>query len=387
MTNGRRAADADLGQPRATRIVFFVLGATAGAWAPLVPLVKARLHLGDGPLGLLLLCLGVGSIVAMPLAGALAGRLGGRRVVVTAALASACVFPLLTLAASPVALGAALFVFGAAMGSTDCVINMQAIVVERERGRPMMSGFHALYSLGGVAGAGAMSGLIGAGAAEPAAAVVVSICILAAILLAWPGLLTRRQAGGGLAFVLPHGVVVLIGLACFVMFLAEGSALDWSAVFLRTARGAAPGEAGLAYVAFSATMTAGRLLGDRLVHRAGRRLTIVAGAVTAAAGLAMATLGPGLVAGVIGYALLGAGCANIVPVLFTLTGRQTAMPEGAAVAAVSVLGYAGVLAGPAAIGFAARLSSLPVALLGVAALLLVVGVGAAVGLRERGGEA
>jgi predicted MFS family arabinose efflux permease len=363
-------------QPRATRLIFFALGFAAGAWAPLVPFAKARLALDDGALGLLLLCLGTGSIFAMPLAGALAGRFGCRRVLLSAGLAAAGAFPWLAMAYSPILLGAALIVFGAAIGSMDCVINIQAIAVERERARPMMSGFHALYSLGGVVGAGAVSGMVALGLSAPVAALIVATGLLAATLIAWPGLLARGDPGGGLAFRLPHGVVVLIGVGCFILFLAEGSALDWSAVFLGTVRGAPAAEAGLAYAAFSATMTAGRIFGDRLVARAGLRRTIVAGAVIAAVGLAVATLAPSWEVGIAGYAVLGAGCANIVPALFTLTGRQTAMPENAAVAAVSVLGYAGILAGPAAIGFVARATSLPTALLGVAALLLVVSAGA-----------
>ena len=370
------AATAHAGQPRATRIIFFVLGFAAGAWAPMVPFAKARLQLDDASLGLLLLCVGVGSVAAMPLAGALAGRFGCRRVLVTAAVALACVFPLLALAASVTLLGAALFLFGATIGSMDCVINMQAIVVERERARPMMSGFHALFSLGGAGGAGAASGLFGAGAAEWIAATLVSIGVLTATLVAWTGLLAQSEGGAGLTFALPHGVVVLIGLFCFVVFLAEGSALDWSAVYMRTVRGSSAGAAGLAYAAFSAAMTGGRLVGDRIVGRVGRRRTVAAGAFAAASGLTIATLGPDWPAVVAGYALVGAGCANIVPILFTLTGRQAAMPESAAVASVSVLGYAGILAGPAAIGLVAGMSSLTTALLAVAALLILVGAGA-----------
>jgi MFS family permease len=165
-------------------------------------------------------------------------------------------------------------------------------------------------------------------------------------------------------------------LFCFVVFLTEGSALDWSAVLLRTVRHADAAQAGLAYAAFSATMTAGRLLGDRLVARSGLVRTVALGALIAAAGLAVAALAPDWLASVAGYALVGVGCANIVPALFTLTGRQTAMPESSAVAAVSVLGYAGILAGPAGIGLVANLASLPIALLAVAAMLIAVAAAA-----------
>jgi len=357
--------------------MFFVIGLSAGGWAPLVPFAKERLALSDAALGLTLLCAGIGSIVAMPLAGALAARFGCRVVIVAAGIAIALVFPLLMLAPLAPALGAALFLFGASLGSIDCVINIQAIAVERRAARPLMSGFHALYSLAGIVGAGLVSGMIALGATPLAAAGTIAAAMLAATLVARPGLVAERADEPGPAFALPHGGVILIGLFCFVLFLAEGSALDWSAVLLRTARHADAAQAGLAYAAFSATMTGGRFFGDRLVARAGLARTVGLGALTAAAGMAAAALAPSWLLSSAGYALVGAGCANVVPALFTLTGRQTAMPEASAVAAVSVLGYAGVLAGPAAIGFVASLTSLPTALIAVAALLLAVAAGAA----------
>jgi MFS family permease len=354
-----------------------VIGLAAGAWAPLVPFAKQRLALSDGGLGLILLCLGVGSVLAMPAAGALAARFGCR-IVLTAAGAVIClIFPLLAVAPLAPLLAAGLFLFGASVGSIDCVINMQAIVVERQTGRPLMSGFHALYSLGGIAGAGAVSGMIGLGAAPLAATLAIAAAMAASVLVARPGLLAARVEEPGPAFALPRGAVLLIGALCFVVFLAEGSALDWSAVLLRWVRHAGAAQAGLAYAGFSATMTAGRLFGDGMVARMGLVRTVALGALTAAAGLAVAALAPSWPVSVAGYALVGAGCANIVPALFTLTGRQTAMPEAGAVAAVSVLGYAGILAGPAGIGLVANLAGLPIALLMVAAMLVAVAASAA----------
>ena len=356
--------------------MFLVIGLSAGAWAPLVPFAKQRLALSDGALGLALLCVGIGSIVAMPIATTLAARLGCRPVLIVAGVAIGLSFPLIVLAPVAPALAAALFLFGASLGSVDCVINMQAIVVERQSGRALMSGFHALYSLGGIVGASLVSAMLALAASPLAAALTVGVAMLAATLLARPGLLSAPADATvdmpGPAFALPHGAVLLIGAVCFVLFLAEGSAVDWSAVLLRSAQRADAAQAGLAYAAFSATMTGGRLLGDRWVARAGLVRTVALGALAAAAGLALAALAPVWPIAVGGYALMGAGCANIVPALFTLTGRQTSMPESAAVAAVSMLGYAGMLAGPAGIGLIANFAGLPIALLVVTALLLAV---------------
>ncbi len=356
--------------------MFFVIGFAAGAWAPLVPFARQRLALNDGALGLLLLCLGLGSIVAMPLAGALAARVGCRRVLLAAAAVVCLVFPLLATVSSLPLVAAALFAFGVGIGSLDCVINIQAIVVERDSGRPMMSGFHALYSLGGFAGAGVASALLAVNLGSLGVGLLTAALMALATAASAPGLLSRKAEDHAAPFAAPRGVVLLIGAFCFVVFLAEGSALDWSAVFLRTQRHVAPAAAGLGYAAFAVAMTGGRLLGDRLVARLGLRRAVILGAWLAAAGLVVATLAPGWISTVAGYALVGAGCSNIVPALFTAIGRQSAMPETQAVAAVSVLGYAGILAGPAAIGLVANATSLGAALLVVAAMLASVAIAA-----------
>ncbi|GAU81564.1 MFS transporter [Bosea sp. BIWAKO-01] len=360
----------------ATRIAFFVAGLGIAAWAPLVPYAKLRMALDDGALGLLLLCLGAGSILAMPLSGALASRFGCRRVLIGAVLLIAFMLPALATAAHLPLLALALFVFGAGIGSLDCVINIQAVIVERASGRSMMSGFHGLFSLGGIAGAAGASGLLMLGATPLLATLVVVAILLVAIAWAASGLLPYASKGEGPAFAIPHGIVLFIGVLCFVVFLAEGAMLDWSAVFLTDLRQVDAAYAGLGYAAFASTMTIGRLTGDRFVQRLGAQRIIISGGLCAAAGLALATLAPSWLAGLVGFALVGAGCSNIVPVLYTAIGRQNAMPEHIAVPAISTLGYAGILVGPAAIGAVAQFASLPIAFLVVAALLIGVAASA-----------
>jgi predicted MFS family arabinose efflux permease len=355
-----------------TRIAFFIAGFGMAAWAPLVPFVKDRAALSDGALGLLLLCLGTGSIVAMPLAGFMCSRFGCRRVIGVAAASICLTLPILAAASNLPLLVAVLFLFGAAVGAVDCSVNIQAVIVERASGRPMMSGFHGMFSVGGIAGAAGVSAVLAAGAAPLAAILGVVIVIVAALFVAMPNLLSRGMAGQGSAFAMPRGVVLFIGMLCFIAFLTEGTALDWSAVFLTSMRGVPASYAGLGYAAFAGAMTIGRLTGDRIVGWLGGRRVIVGGAVCAAGGLALVALVPNWQAALAGYALVGIGCSNIVPVLYTAVGRQTVMPETSAVPAITTVGYAGILAGPAAIGFLAHVSSLSVALLAVAALLLVV---------------
>ncbi|EJE49612.1 fucose permease [Acidovorax sp. CF316] len=361
----------------ATRVAFFISGFAMAAWAPLVPFTKARLSIHEATLGLLLLCMGAGSIVSMPLAGAFSARWGCRRVLVASALLAGLALPLLALAPSVAWLGVALFLFGAGIGGLGCAGNIQAIVVERASGRPMMSGFHGLFSLGGVAGAGGMIALLSLlDASLWQATSAVAAVVLALLVLAGPHFLAQGSAQSGPAFARPTGVVLFIGTLCFILFLAEGAMLDWSAVFLTQVQGLPAERAGLGYAAFAVAMTVGRLTGDRWVRHIGPQRAVLAGALLAAAGLALATLAPGWLLALPGFALVGLGCSNIVPVLFSLAGRQHAMPESLAVPAIATMGYAGVLMGPALIGFVAHGTSLVAAMLVLVALLVGVAASA-----------
>lgn len=356
-------------QQIATRAAFFIPGFVIACWAPLVPFAKARASLDEATLGVVLLCLGIGSLMAMPVSGMFAARYGYRPVMLATVAVMLPVLPLLAVASTPVALGAVLLVLGAAIGAMDCVMNTQAVVVERESGRSMMSGFHAFYSIGNLAGAVAVSLLLATGASPlfcTFAIGAVALGIACSFMRAWR---TDRARSGTPVFALPRGVVVLIGLVCFVTFLAEGSILDWSAVFLHEVRSVDLARAGWGFVAFNIAMTVTRLLGDRVVERLGHAKSVLVGGLAASTGLVAATLAPGLAAALAGYALLGAGCANIVPVMFTLAGKQTGIPESIAVPAVTTMGYAGVLSGPAVIGFIAQGWSLTAAFL-LAALAL-----------------
>ncbi|MBD9463004.1 MFS transporter [Pseudomonas sp. Pdm06] len=353
-----------------TRIAYLIAGIGIAAWAPLVPYAKVRANLDEGTLGLLLLCLGVGSILAMPISGALATRFGCRRVLSGGTLLICLALPLLATMTSLPWLVAALFLFGAGLGTVDSTVNLQAVIVERASGKTMMSGFHGMFSLGGIIGAAGVSALLGLGLSPLGATLVVNGVLLVALFKAAPHLLPYGSESSGPAFAIPHGVVLFIGILCFIVFLAEGAVLDWSAVFLTTERAVDTAYAGLGYAAFALTMTVGRLTGDSVVHRLGAKRVIIYGGSIAAAGFLLATLAPMWQAALLGYALVGAGCSNIVPVLYTAVGKQTLMPEAIAVPAITTIGYAGILAGPALIGFVAHGSSLSFAF-GLIALSLV----------------
>lgn len=361
-------------QQHATRAAFFLPGFATAAWAPLVPFAKNRTGLDEGSLGLVLLCLGAGSLLAMPIAGMLAARHGCRAVMIATLVMVIATLPLLAVAPSPLTLGLVLFVFGAGVGACDCVMNMQAIMVERDSGRPMMSGFHAFYSIGGAVGAGAMTALL-AFHLPPWLVCLLASAVMAALLaISLPFWRTDKAPSDAPMFAVPHGVVLAIGVLCFVAFLAEGSVLDWSAVFLHEVQQVDPSRAGLGYLAFAIAMTVTRLVDDGVVARLGRHRSILIGSLVAAGGFALATFATWMPLALCGYALVGLGCANIVPALFSMAGNQKVMPESLAIPAITTLGYAGVLAGPALIGFVAQASSLVFAFSAVAVTLVLVGL-------------
>ena len=360
-------------EQNATRLAFFIAGLAMATWAPLVPFAKTRINIDDGSLGLLLLCIGVGSIMAMPLTGLLTGKFGCRRVILLAGIALCIDLPLLVLMDSTLGMALALLLFGAAIGMIDVAMNIQAVVVERASSRAMMSGFHGFFSVGGIAGAGGVSALLWLGLGPLQATLIAVVAILALLLIASKNLL--RESGGdkeGPMFVLPRGWVMFIGLLCFIMFLAEGSMLDWSALYLTTMRGMDHNQAGLGYALFSIAMTIGRLNGDRVVNAMGRYQVLLLGSLCAAIGLALAITIDSAIASLIGFMLVGIGASNVVPILFSAAGNQRVMPANLAIASVTTVGYAGILAGPAVIGLIAQISSLTFALACVAALLLIV---------------
>jgi MFS family permease len=350
-------------------VVFFVAGFGMAAWAPLVPLAQARAGIGDGMLGLLLLCLGAGSVVMMSLAGALVARFGCRRVVIASTVPLCVSLPVLASVSSPAQLAVGLVVLGASLGSIDVTMNIQAIIVERSGERPMMSGFHGLFSIGAVAGSACIIAALSVGVSAFVATLCVDAGIIVALAVAAPHLFAFGVKGVAPIFAVPHGVVLLIGAVCFAACLAEGAMLDWSAVYLTSVSRLDAAYAGLGYAAFSLTMVCGRLMGDRVVRRIGGGCVVVFGGLCASAGFALAVLAPFWPAILFGFTLVGAGCSNVVPVLYTSVGRQSVV-EHVAVSTITLLGYAGILAGPAMIGFVANAVSLPAAFLVLVALQL-----------------
>jgi MFS family permease len=349
----------------AVAVVFGLSGLVFGSWASRIPAVRDRLSISDGELGLVLGAMSVGAIAAMPLAGVLSARLGSRTTTRAALALTAVVAAVITAAPSLPALVALGVLMGIAFGSTDVAMNAHGVAVEHRYGRPILSSFHAAFSAGGLAGGalGAACARAGVDVRVQAAAVGVAVGVVG---VTWSRRFlpasADRTARTDPVFVRPPRRLWALGLLAFACLLIEGASGDWSAVYLRDDLGASAAAGALAFTAFSVTMTLGRVFGDRIVERFGTLAAVRGGGVVAVAGFALALLAATPVAGVAGFACLGAGMSSIVPIVFRAGANVPGLAAGPGLASVSTVGYAGFLVGPPAIGGLAELTSLPSAL-------------------------
>jgi predicted MFS family arabinose efflux permease len=359
---------------RAINLYFLVCGIGISSWVPMVPFAKTRLGLNEADLGVILLFLGVGAMVAMPVAGFLIRKYGSKIVNLVAAVFIAIFLPLLLFSNTVLLLGLCLTVFGAAIGTIDIAMNAQAVIVQEKYGKHIMSSFHGLFSVGGLAGSFGIGFLMDRGLNPITAAMVISGVLLLIAFSQFKHLLPHEDSpeSNVSSFALPKGPLVKLGLLCFISFLAEGAMIDWSAIFLKFERSFEDSWTGLGFAAFSVAMSVMRLTGDKLIHRLGEKSVVLYGSIIAASGFLLAVAVPlGWVA-LIGFVLVGIGAANIVPILFSRAGSFPGMPAGAGLPPVTTLGYAGQLAGPALIGFIAHWLSLPIAFIFISGLLLVI---------------
>lgn len=345
----------------AVAAIFFGCGAGFAGWAARIPAVQERLGLGAGALGAALWALAGGSLLGMPLAGRWCARAGSRWPTVGLALGFCATLPLPGFAWNQATLTVALAVLGFFCGGLDVSMNTHAVAVERAGGgRPILSGLHGMFSLGAMVGAG-VGGLaafagIGAGAQLTGTGLVLGAATLLAARALLPAAVDRRPTAPA---PVPESWrerwplrprLLLLGGVGFCALLAEGAMLDWSAVFLRRELGAAPALAAVGYGAFSATMAAGRLLGDRVTAALGPVNTLRLGGAAATAGLALTVTAEMPWVGLTGCALTGLGLANGFPVALRAAGRMPGLSAGGAVAVTTALGYGGLLAGPPVIG-------------------------------------
>ncbi|MEF2280317.1 MFS transporter [Deinococcus sp. YIM 134068] len=375
---------------RALGIVFLTNGVVFATWAVNIPGVRDKLGLTDAQVGIALLAVGLGSLATMPLTGGWTARFGSHRVTLVATVLCMLSLALPFLAPNLALLVLALAVMGGLNGALDVAMNAQGVTVERHLARPVMSRFHAYFSLGSVFGALLGTALIGrVPMLAHALGVVVVITVagfLAGRLLLPDGL---AEGAGQPAGTRPRGrvplsaAVLLLGTLCFLGMLSEGANYDWAALYFRDVLGVAGGSAGIGYTAFVTAMTLGRWFGDRLRTRLGDERTVRGGALLTALGLGLALLARDPLPATLGFALSGLGLSNVVPVMYGAAGHALA---GRGIAQVATIGYAGFLLGPPVIGFVSEHVGLPAALsiaLAGAALIVLLGGRAFALVRQR----
>ena len=378
------ARDATWAERVATFTVFLTLGLGVGAWAAVLPAIKLALALSDRDLSVALLALAAGSILATSLTGMLAPRIGTSLATGVGALVWVAASVLAPLAGTLTALVAVTFTMGLTGGFADVSINGHAGHIEEKWGSPIMSSFHAAFSLGGLFGAGLGGALAGAGCGSGGQLWIplglAGLLNALALPFIGPGSTPQRKARTTPARVgswLRRGGVgrtlLLLGLVASFCFVIEGAMADWSAIFLTSVSGSSVAIAATGYAAFAVAMAAGRFAGDGVVARFGAPQVLVWGGALAAGGLALAVVVPAPFVVGIGFAAVGIGLSNVVPVLFSVAARAGSTPS-AGIAPVATFGYAGFLSGPPIIGFVASWAGLRVGLgcLVPAALIVMV---------------
>jgi fucose permease len=372
---------------QATNVHFFLNGVAFATWGVHVPTFK-RLHsLSEVEVALAMLAAGVGALVAVLGAGALIGRFGARAVCAVSGLMTAAAIGAVLQLPSYWAGVMGLFVFGVANSLFDVAMNAHAVEVEAAYGRPIMSSCHGFFSLGGLAGAALASLLAVAGVAATTHTMWVAVGAAALTIAVVPSMLSdraRTTEEAGHSFMRPHGVIILLGAMAALGLVAEGAMYDWSVLYLRESLASPQALAALAYASFSVAMAIGRFAGDRARARWGAVTLLSAGGTLAAIAMLAVLLIGHPAAALAGFALVGLGISNVVPVLFSCASRAPGISPAHGISGVAGLGYLGFLLGPPMIGAVAQVATLPVALCLVALFAAALAVLARRALRITG---
>lgn len=348
-------------------IFFFVNGFLHANLMARLPLFQADLRLSNSILGTLLFTVAIGALVGMPVAGSLAKRYGsGRMATWTAVFFCLCV-PLIPLATNVGIAAVLFFVMGMSMGAMDVCMNGQAVFVEQRWQKPIMSSFHAAFSIGVACGAGAGSLASSFNVGLPIHIALASLLCLAAIIWASGQLVedpgrSESESQKKKAFSLPPQAILPLGLIAFCCMTGEGSMTDWSAIYMSKIVGKDGAFAAIAFGIYASGMTLGRLFGDHFTQKLGRRKLMVYDSLLALTGLGIALSYVSVATTLIGFFLVGLGVATVVPIVFSTAGNTKGVHPSQGIAMVTSIGYAGFFIGPPAIGFLSDASSLRVGL-------------------------
>lgn len=338
----------------AAKFIFFVSGFGFSTWAPMIPIVKEHLQIGSDIIGLLILCIGVSSFLIMPIAGLFTQKFGCKQVLRYIGYAMGIEIIILSMLPSVWLYAVFLAILGLIGGCINVNMNIHAVIVEKASKKRIMSGVHAFWSIGCFAGAGLFSIFAKLGFNMPMIGIIHGCIIFVIITIISRHFLPYKGASNEKAFALPKGIVILFGILAVTSFLGEGGMMDWSGVFLTEAKNVDLSLAGTGFAVFSAAMLVGRLSGDKVVQKLGEQRVVIGGGLLASCGYILSVVIDNFWLVQFGFVLLGLGAANIVPVVYTLLGRQKVMPINAGVTAVTSMGYLGVMFGPAILGFIAH---------------------------------
>ena len=343
----------------ATRLAFFAAGFAMGCCAPFFPFIKENVSADKSEFGLLLLCLGIGAIIAMPITGIVSARRGSKPMILLGGFLMALLIPILVVVETQSILAIIIFLLGASLGTLDVAMNVHAVEVEKIEKRSLMSNFHAQFSIGGLIGAGLMTVFLFFGFS-----ILISSFISASITFIAMTLTVNRLLNVSTVektkFMLPKGVVILLAIFAAIIFLIEGAVVDWGALLIIDRELTTPKSAGIGYILFSVAMVIARLLGDGIVKAIGEFKVLIFGVIITILGILIIVLSNITIIALSGFMFIGLGVANLVPIFFSAAGRQSVMPPAIAIASVTTTGYAGILLGPVIIGYVAEVTSLSI---------------------------
>ncbi len=360
--------------------LFFVNGATFATWGIHIPTVKARFGLSEASLSLAMFMVATGAILAMKFAGKWVARIGTRRASVQGGVAFGVMTALLMLMPSYPMLLAVLLLFGITNAGFDVAMNAQAATVEANHHKPIISSLHGMFSLGGMAGAALGGVMLELGVPPAVHCGAMALVVMATALCSGPFMLPDHvHAEGEPAHPTTGRTLFVLGVLAFLGLVGEGAMYDWTTVYMREIAQSPEAIASAGYAAFSGGMALARFGGDFARGRWGNMRVLGTSGVLATGGILLALLWPDPAAVLAGFALMGVGAANMVPIFFITASRLPGVPAAEGIAAVARFAYVGLLIGPVIIGLIAHRSDLRWGLSVVAltmALIAIMGPGA-----------
>lgn len=338
----------------AINLLFFVNGLVFASWASRLPDLQSQHGLDNHNLGIILLIHSIGAILAMPVTGWLIHKFGSRTMCKISCLLNILLFSLLPLSFSRYDLSILFLGMGASAGILDVAMNAQGVELEKMLQKPIMTFFHAMFSIGMVAG-----GAIAALANDQELSFfqhgfLISLLALILFFIASVSLINLSELEkliSGRILVLPSGPIIALGFIAFCCMMGEGAMSDWSTIYLLNTIELDAAQATFGLIAFAGCMTLGRLFGDNARKKFGDHRILLSGSITSLAGiiLVISLLHPFLV--IAGFGLVGIGLSNIVPIVYSLAGSYPGISPGVGIAMSTTIGYSGFMVGPPLIGF------------------------------------